>query len=150
MKSKVIFLDIDGVLCSERSKHAYNGIPSPIAPWSWDKFDQTAIYLLRCVIALTGADVVLSSSWRKEVNIAALEYRLGFKLADVTSTELTESTRSHKIHNWLMEHPEVTTYAILDDDIAFTPEQQKYLCRTSSRNGFLLGHYDKLMEILGT
>lgn len=147
---KVIFLDIDGVLCSMRSSAAQGGYPAAGNPASWGKFDDTAVELLRTAIAETGAVVVLSSSWRTEVNIGALEYRLGLRIRDVTRASNEDDMRGKQIGDWLATHDDVQRYAILDDGEDMLPHQMDKLCRTSKRNGFLLGHYEELVEMLGS
>lgn len=146
---KVIFLDIDGVLCSMRSAAAHGGYPAAGNPMSWSKFDDTAIELLRTAIAETGAHVVLSSSWRTEVNMGALEYRLGLRLHGATRASAENDARGKQIEDWLLANPGVQRYAILDDGEDMLPHQMDKLCRTSHRNGFLLGHYEELVELLG-
>jgi hypothetical protein len=147
---KVIFLDINGVLCSMRSAAAHGGYPAPGNPSSWDRFDETAIALLRAAVTHTGARVVLGSNWRDTVNLGALEYRLGVKIHDVTRAATEEGdSRGARVLDWLAAHPEVERYAILDDDDDFYQNQMDRLCLTSKRNGFLLGHFDELVELLG-
>lgn len=147
---KVIFLDITGVLCSMRSAAAHGGYPAPGNPASWDRFDETAIALLRAAVTHTGARVVLASTWRDIVNLGALEYRLGIKIHDVTRSSTADGdTRGARVVDWLAAHPEVERYAILDDDDDFYQNQMDKLCLTSKRNGFLLGHFDELTELLG-
>lgn len=146
---KVLILDIHGVLCSARSAAAYGGYPAPGNPASWDRFDQTAIDLLKSAVKLTGARVVLGSTWRESASIPALEYRLGLKIMDVTRPSTAEDSRGSRLRDWLAGHPEVERYAILDDDEDFYAVQKDRLCLTSKRNGFLLGHFDELVEMLG-
>lgn len=146
---KIIFLDIDGVLCSQRSDTAYHGRPTPTDTTLWDKFDRCAIDLLKAAVEATGAHVVLSSTWRTTVNMPTLEYCLGVKILDATRADATpDEQRGLQIKDWLDAHPEVTRYAILDDDDGMLPSQTDKLCRTSKRNGFLLGHFDELLELL--
>lgn len=147
---KVIFLDIDGVLCSMRSEKAYYGSPEAGDPSTWDRFDHCAIDLLKRALKETDAKVVLSSNWRGAVNMPTLEYCLGIKIIDRTRDPASaDELRGQQIQDWLAAHPEVTRYAILDDDEDMLPAQLDKLCRTSKRNGFLLGHYDELLELLG-
>lgn len=145
---KVIFLDIDGVLCSLRSAMAYGGSPVPTDPGSWNKFDDTAIKLLQEAVKRTGAVVVLTSSWREKVGKELLQWRLGVKLEDMTREARDDELRGDQIKDWLADHHEVTVYAILDDDEDMLLEQMPHLILTSKRNGFLLGHYDQLCESL--
>lgn len=146
---KVIFLDIDGVLCSGRSGAAYDGYPKPTDVTTWDKFDRVAIDLLRAAIIKTNAKIVLSSSWRESVSIPTLEYCLGIKILDTTRIAIEDDMRGNQIADWLQSNPDVTRYAVLDDEDNLTAEQMDRLCRTSKRNGFLLGHYEELLELLG-
>lgn len=145
---KVIFLDIDGVLCSMRSAIAHGGYPQAANTATWNRFDRTAIALLRTAIDQTGAEIVLSSKWREEVNIPTLEYCLGIKILDTTRISIDKEIRGAQIADWLASNPDVTRYAILDDDEDMMPAQMDHLCRTSKRNGFLIGHYDELIELL--
>ncbi len=145
---KVIFLDIDGVLCSARSCVAHGGYPAAGSPVSWGRFDEVALKLLQEVIRHTGAVVVLSSNWRTTVNLEALQWRLGVRIEDVTREGAEAEPRGAQIHDWLVRHPDVTAYAILDDDEDMLPEQMAHLCLTSKRNGFLLGHYEEVIQKL--
>lgn len=145
---KVIFLDIDGVLCSMRSSAALGGYPAAGNPTSWGKFDDVAIRLLQEAIRQTGAVIVLSSSWRNDVNREALQWRLGIRIEDVTRYGAESEPRGVQIHDWLLRNPGVTEYAILDDDEDMLQDQMPRLCRTSKRNGFLLAHYEELIKLL--
>lgn len=145
---KVIFLDIDGVLCCARSCVAHGGHPAAGNPVSWGKFDEVAIKLLQEAMRKTGAIVVLSSNWRSTVNLEALQWRLGIRIESVTREGTEAEPRGAQIHDWLIRHPGVDVYAILDDDEDMLPDQMPHLCLTSKRNGFLLGHYEELLEKL--
>lgn len=146
---KVIFLDIDGVLCCARSSVANGGYPAAGNPVSWGKFDDVAIKLLQEAIRKTGAIIVLSSSWRSTANLAALQWRLGIRIESVTRDGTEVEPRGAQIHDWLIRHPDVESYAILDDDEDMLQDQIPRLCLTSKRNGFLIGHYEELLEKLG-
>lgn len=145
---KVIFLDIDGVLCCARSCVSHGGYPAAGNPVSWGKFDEVAIKLLQEAMRKTGAIVVLSSSWRSTVNLEALQWRLGIRIESVTREGTEAEPRGAQIHDWLIRHSGVEAYAILDDDEDMLPDQMPHLCLTSKRNGFLLGHYEELLEKL--
>ena len=102
---KVIFSDIDGVLnCKET--------PNP------RKFpfivDPVLLGRLHRLIDLTGAEVVLSSSWRFDPvgQLAAKHYRVPF--SDTIPDEPTEP-RCKEILEWLSVHPEVERFIVLDD-----------------------------------
>lgn len=149
MRKKILFLDVDGVLSSARSSVANNGYPAAKNPTSWNKFDEVAIYLVRTIVTRSGAAIVLTSSWRHEANIDALEYRLGLRVHDVTRVGRELDSRGGQIDDWLKEHPGVEAFAILDDEDDFLPYQMDFLCQTSPRNGLLLRHYEEAMRLLG-
>jgi len=149
MRNKIIFLDIDGVLCSLRSAMAFGGRPVVDSSSSWSKFDPVAVGLLKSAIVETGASVVLCSNWRHDANMPTLEYVLGINIMDVTRDHEDGDTRGDQIKDWLANHPEVERYAILDDKEDYYSGQMDHLCRTSTRNGFLLGHYEELVDLLG-
>ena len=59
---KVVFLDIDGVLNSYRTRAAHGEYPRGFAPEDMLMFDQTAISLIGAIVRAAGAKVVLSSA----------------------------------------------------------------------------------------
>lgn len=79
------------------------------------------------IIQSTGCKVVLSSTWRlfepsrEEVRKQVCDF------IDVTprlfSGVYAPHERGHEIKDWLDRHPEVTRYAILDDNSDMLPEQ---------------------------
>lgn len=54
--------------------------------------------------------------------------------------------RGLEIADWLREHPEVTKYAIIDDDNDFLPDQRPNLFRTHWQSGLQDEHVDKIVE----
>lgn len=103
---KIIFLDIDGVL---NCKHT----PNPRGfPYVVDK-ELLARYLK--LVAKAAAETVLISTWRHDPvgRLAARHY--GVPFTDVIS-DMPKSTRSKEIEAWLKQHPEVSRYAVLDDE----------------------------------
>lgn len=157
MTGPVIFLDIDGVLNSERTCLAFDGYPWAPMPdtgyeeCNWHKFDDVAIGLLRRVVAKTGAVCVLSSSWRVGLgddDLNALATRLGVPIIGCTRPTLAREKRGEQIRDWLAENPLVTAYAILDDDADMLEEQKPYFVQTCHRNGFTIENYMRLFEIL--
>lgn len=67
---KVVFLDIDGVLCTIRSFARTDRVPMPkevYLPFRgdyWDRLDEDCVSRLNRVTDGTGAKIVISSSWR--------------------------------------------------------------------------------------
>ena len=135
---KVIFLDIDGVL-NDFTK-------------SGDIWDDTPRDIhLRClknIVDETGAEIVLSSTWRlfrstKKIVEDCLA-KFDMKLFDITK-EL--KNRAEEITEWLSRHPEVDRFVILDDEIigGKFPEQ---LVQTTIAYGLLPTHAKKAIKIL--
>ncbi len=119
---KVVFLDIDGVLNTERLRDRYS--PSEIDPGR--------VALLDDVCDRTGAAMVISSDWRLPENggldttVMALR-RAGLRAPILGGTPLKArvspvghdrsglSAREREILAWLDEHPELESFAVLDD-----------------------------------
>jgi len=105
-KMKVIFLDIDGVLNCTKT-------PNPRSfPYV---VDEQLLLRLQKMLARTGAEVVLSSTWRCDpVGLYAAKY-YGVPFID-TCPDLPDEPRSKEVLAWLSRHPEATRYAIIDDE----------------------------------
>lgn len=143
---RILFLDVDGVL-------NHKGI------FYLDRQENMlcdiAVNRLRMLINLTGAKVVLSSSWRgmpinegylREAGVMALCHE------DYRTKRLnhqTDTRRGDEIQEWLDRHPEVKVYAIVDDDNDMRPEQQQFFVQTSFDNGGLIDtHVSRLVSLL--
>lgn len=112
---KVLFLDIDGVVnCATTSQRhrGYIGI------------DPYMAFLVGKIVLDTDCKVVLSSSWRNfhDDGIAEITKQVTPIFDRTCDTfrvaEDVWSNRGEEIQEWLNRHPEVTRYAILDDDTA--------------------------------
>ena len=104
---RVIFLDIDGVL-------------APISHWDrYGDLDPACIRVLNEIVQGSGADVVVSSTWRHGKTVAELQEVLegeGFtgRVIDKTPTGVPGAGRGGEIAAWLAEHA-VGGYVIIDD-----------------------------------
>ena len=175
---KVIFLDIDGVMnCQEEmlamiEKNSKDrdrvDLPSP-----------TKCRLLKQIVDATGTEIVLSSSWRLSLNaiqniidtFRPYGLRLdGFTLESVPQVKLKGTKyenikpshsynrfdglciedRGAEIAYWLIKHPDVSAYAILDDEasdiINWHPNN---LVKTSLYSGLTEKEVLKCIKILG-
>ena len=144
---KVIFLDNDGVIClfanwgSRLKKQKVLGgcddIPSDMLPLNvrFDNFDKKAVQVLNNILETTGAEIVVSSDWRKLADLEELgEYYLeqGISKAPIGVTRHIDETdypipfkfdrynqseqeRSLEILDYLKNHPEVTHWVAVDD-----------------------------------
>lgn len=103
---RVVFLDIDGVLNSSKT-------PNP------RKFPYVAdpglVARLRDLLDRAGAVAVLSSTWRYDpVGLLAAKHWL-VPFVDATP-DLPHRPRRDEISAWLAGHPDVTRFAIIDDE----------------------------------
>ncbi len=113
---KILFLDIDGVVNSASTQQRHRGVIG---------IDPYMAFLVGKIIMYTGCSVVLSSSWRfSKEGVKEVEKQVG-KIHDKTGREKT-GFRGDEVKAWLDDHPEVTRYAILDDDSDFHPDQKLF------------------------
>jgi hypothetical protein len=105
----VIFLDIDGVL-------------APIRRWDrYGDLDPACIQVLNEIVARSGADVVVSSTWRHGKTVAELQGLLqeqGFtgRVLDKTPVGGAGADRGDEIAAWLAKNA-VDGYVIIDDHV---------------------------------
>ena len=114
--------------------------------------DQKAILNLQDIVFITGAEIVLSSSWRisttrtKQLKEQLLPY--GLTIIDRTISD-ARSNRGEEIKEWLSRHPEVDHFVILDDDDEFEDDSLKNnFVKTTFEEGLLEQHAAKAIEIL--
>jgi hypothetical protein len=146
--TKVLFLDIDGVLNSERSCAAYDGYPHCFKPKDMAQFDHTAIALIRKLCKKTGCSIVLSSTWRITSTIHEVAGALDLPIFD--ATPVLPGIRGLEISSWLASHPEVVTYAIVDDSGDMLELQKPFFVQTNMEFGLSLPNYRHLLRLLGT
>ena len=140
---KVLFLDIDGVLNPKW------WIRKPVVDIYGYDFDAEPVANLEKIIAETGADIVISSSW-KCMGLSKLQRMwkdrgLPGKVVDVTPDFMSDEllmneelgnmdhlcNRGCEIKGWLMQHKdEEVQYVIIDDMDDILPEQQAYFIQT--------------------
>lgn len=123
---KVLFLDVDGVL-NDKLTPVMDGWP----------LDSHKVFLIHRLLEATDAKVVLSSAWRhSELGVEKIKEALfPHELLDTTSRTSRELIRGEVIKEWLMAHPEVERYAILDDDDDMLNSQMPNFFQTSWEEG---------------
>ena len=135
---KIIFLDIDGVLNSEKYLRAFGGIGVSI--------DMSRLELIKEIVVATGALIVLSTSWRehwdkdeaqcdnigKEINkIFGLQ---GLEVFDKTPN--LHYRREREIEEWLMLHPETENFVVIDDMFLDSERIRGHFVKTNNyKNG---------------
>ena len=117
--TQIIFLDIDGVLNCAKTMQRHRGVIG---------IDPYMVAIFNRIIFATDAKIVLSSTWRlhkderDEIRSQVMDF------IDVTphlplKNGYERKERGCEVKAWLKEHPEITTYAILDDNSDFFPDQ---------------------------
>lgn len=133
--TKVIFLDVDGVLLAQGSIDmiTVEGVTLPMRQAKESDFSAAALGNLRSIVEETGAVIVLSSEWRRREELkndigAVLRHYDCPQVVDVTpiftpKPDLQKANpvwawcerRAREIGHWLKGHPEVTAWVALDD-----------------------------------
>ena len=106
----IIFLDFDGVV---RVADTCGFIGPDTA-----QFCGARLRRLRWCCEQTGARIVVSSDWRNLDNRPDIERHLSPHLAELLHEDWATpicGKRWHEVQRWLVAHPEVTDYAILED-----------------------------------
>jgi hypothetical protein len=145
---KVLFLDNDGVIClsnnwgsrfKKQKKGGFlqaNDLSMPV-DLRFDNFDQKAIKILNKVLEKTGAEVVVSSDWKRWATLEEIgDYyesqgiikrpigmtkfftELNFdSLKEISWSKewKLEQERHFEILDWLSKHPEVQKWVAVDD-----------------------------------
>ena len=156
---KVIFLDVDGVLNSEVSREQER---NNFDNWMEHEVSEMHVNNLKKIVDATGAQIVLSSSWRFDHPKATgrdfivdplmkvLDRKLkavGLDIIDVTP-DLRGKIRGAEIQDWLGRHSEVERFVILDDDVDMNDEQKPFFVNTTFKNGLTDELANKAIEIL--
>ena len=156
---KVIFLDVDGVLNSEVSREQER---NNFDNWMEHEVSEMHVNNLKKIVDATGAQIVLSSSWRfdhpkatgrdfiADPLMKVLDRKLkaaGLDIIDVTP-DLRGKIRGAEIQDWLDRHSEVERFVILDDDTDMLEEQKSFFVNTTFKNGLTEDLVKKAIEIL--
>lgn len=165
--NKFLFLDIDGVLNTERQHDQCVEAGAAYVDNFGYAFDPVAVANLKKIVDETGADIVISSSWKfwglSTMQKLWARRDLPGQVIDITpntvSDELLLSVdlnfmelpagKGSEIKEWLSDSGnQVTHYAILDDVPDMLPEQQSHFVQTDPRVGITEDDADKVISIL--
>jgi hypothetical protein len=105
-RTNVIFLDIDGVLNSEKTSNPRD-LPYII--------DKRLLRVFKRIVARTHAKIVLISDWRHDPAGLFSCRHWGLRYDDVVP-DRPKKPRGDQIRAWLRKHRYVTRYAVIDDD----------------------------------
>lgn len=155
---KVIFLDFDGVM----RPFAYTEVCEQL--WKANPqcktkdifgyyFAPYAVDTLTYILAMSGASIVISSSWRKsglsEMKELWRSRRLPFPERIVGITPITQNTnRGHEISAYLNETSAIKSYLILDDKNDMGEVHKNHFLQINSKFGLTIDLASKCIDIL--
>lgn len=151
---KIIFLDFDGVLNSEKYPARWDKVSKklPLAPQH--------VEILNRITEQTGAKIVVSSAWRNGASVRKLKKEL--READVTASVIgktpelnkytpggiwTGVTRGTEIQAWLDDHKH-NTFVIVDDCVSDMGNLSHYVVKTEHETGLTEDHIGPIVKIL--
>ena len=165
--SKIIFLDIDGVLNTERQHDRCVDEGVAYVDNFGYAFDPIAVINLKKIIDDTGVDIVISSSWKfwglSTMQKLWASRNLPGKIIDVTPNTVSDEMlleidlsymelpagKGSEIKEWLdIKGSEVTHYAILDDVPDMLPEQESHFVQIDPRIGITKDDVNSVIAIL--
>lgn len=155
---RALFLDIDGVIATPTSMRKNR--ERRLEPHEYC-YDAISLMYVGQLVARTGAQVVLSSTWREDLdtgdaylraivdNLCDQLSRSGAPIADVTPS-IAGADRSAEVAAWLDGHP-CEAWAIIDDRARF--EQRPDVCDghlviIEDSGGIRHQHFVRALEIL--
>ncbi len=153
---KYLFLDIDGVL-NHNEWYGSSQMAAYIKTttrWEQECFDPDCVQRVNKILKETGAELVVSSSWRGDPELSEIFESVGLPtnylvtpLVDVSTWEYYD-TRGEEIEAFLKNNP-CENYVILDDDTDFTEEQLKnHFIRCSNEDGLTEEKANQAIKIL--
>lgn len=164
---KVIFLDIDGVLNTEQHRRQCHDKGIAYSDENGDTFDPDAVASLTKIIDQTGADIVISSSWKfwglSRMRQMWEDRKLPGKIIGITPDTVSDemlltanldemenfALRGSEIKEWLSLHgKKVSHYTIIDDVDSFLPEQRPYYVEVSPIKGITEEDAERVIKIL--
>lgn len=168
MKKSILFLDFDGVLNSLKivvatqvCRRSTEVVEQSLAGHSIDSgFDPVAVKLLHRLIKLTDTYIVISSSWRYNMNLKTIRSifteEFGWDDAEERIIGITGRSdtgrRGIEIQNWIDDHTvgiKNFKYVILDDNADMEDNQFSHFVQTDADDGFGYKDYKKALVILG-
>lgn len=143
---KALFLDIDGVLNTDRDVRKYGK----------DYINPTLVDYLKFIILSTNASIILSSTWRLlEESKKIVEKSLYLKrlyILDSTPCRRKESSqwvpRSEEINEWLLKRPQIKNFAIIDDNNDAGLNLESNFFQTDSDIGLTINIAERVIEHL--
>jgi len=155
--TKIIFLDIDGVLnnASDSDMHCHMG--------GCDFYSNTCVQRLNTIIQETGAKICVSSTWRLGLTVEEIAHKLKGMGVVGDIVGVTDNLRHHhclrgnEIHNWIQDNKNIIgydyysdykSYVILDDDSDMLLWQKDNFVHTNGEVGLCDADVEKAIMIL--
>lgn len=151
---KIIFLDIDGVLNSDvfyddRYNRLKSGQFVPEHPYC--EFCKDNVDNLNYILAETGAEIVVSSTWRfhDDINKVLRDVGVSKDIIGITPS-CSSRVRGAEIYMYLSEHynDNIDDYVILDDDCDMLLEQKAHFFWIDGYTGLDMGISKRIVEYL--
>lgn len=154
MNSSIIFLDFDGVLNTEQYQARLSMAGKPKKGVWGPLFDPRSVGNLRKIIESTGAEIVISSSWRYIHRLGSLRMmwevrELPGEILDILPCGASYISRGEEIECWLNQHGQ-SKYVIIDDLNDFYPTQLNQYVETSPILGITEADATRAIEILNS
>lgn len=143
---KVVILDIDGVLNNQKWER---DVMNKYSVGTDFIFNQDAMFLLKQLVEVTGARIVISSSWRisEFSRDLIMDNFWPYRLSVYSWTGQEAGTRGHQIAEWLERHSYVTNYVAFDDDEDLE-ELGDHFIKVTTWDGLRADHVQRAMNIL--
>ena len=149
MKSRVLFLDYDGVvntlMWNDKGTRVSYNFPKDNKVNNFQAVQWVSEFCLKCKY-----DIVVTSSWREDRNYKECLINGGLKKGIEITGSLPinyEKTRGELIQEYVNSHPEIKYYIIVDDETDILPEQTSYFVKVNPSYGFNEPEYKKCIEI---
>jgi hypothetical protein len=152
---KVIFLDIDGVVATNKSYGTHRVMEELTWGVSDVPFDEVCVKSLNKITDYTDAKIVISSSWRGSYKLDELKVMLAREgitgdIIGVTPESGYSIARAEEIKMWLREHASaIESFVVLDDQPADIRRKfPNNFIQTSMQMGLIPVLAEKAIEIL--
>lgn len=150
---KIIFLDINGVLNSLKSRSRAYSLNKDRTEIVRNSFDENCMLLLKKLVIETNSFIVVTSSWRKSseyYNIFLEVFKSYLPIERIIGTTKIDSynPRILEIKDYLMacDH-QISNFAILDDNNQMD-DFNNHFVQVDSRYGLTNLDYEKIKKIL--
>lgn len=168
MTKKYLFLDIDGVLNTGNYQNhlSQQGLPTT-DNWGLPMFDPEAVTNLRKIIDATGAEIIISSSWKYEgLDILKKSWKergLPGKIKAITPNSriivtingeddwVKSGSRGAEIEGWLINYATAPyQYVILDDETDLLYCQKDHFVEIDDMMGITAADAERAITILNS